>query len=730
MRNILRIFVGDLMKVKYNVIAWIMIMGLTVVPSLYAWFNIAASWDPYSNTGNLKVAVVNADRGYSGDLVPLHMNIGETVTAELRKNDRMDWVFVDKKTALDGVRSGTYYAAIVIPKRFSDDMMSFFTPHVKHSSILYYVNQKENAIAPKVTDSGASAVQREISRNFLSTILQVELDVMNGLERTVSRSGTKSMMQQLRKNLQKTEVGLDAAAGSVEAVGSLTGSLSDLLDVTAGFLKDSGKQVQKSRKAVRKAGSRGAGLASSLDTAVSGIGDMLTQMDQSYAAMDEEIGRTLEEADTDLAAGENDLQAMSRDVGQITARYEAFLSDLKAVDRALPDRATASHRVIARMEGRIEASIAEQNALRQDLQDAASASAEARRSTAAWRTRLRGDVDSVRSTIGSMKAEYEKSWRREMKTLLRSMDRSLNAADSTLGAFGKLAGTAAGLSSGTAGDLRSLHRLLASAGKELRSADAELKNLIREVRSVSASGSWKALSRIMDNDPRTIADFLSAPVDLQRISVYPVKNYGSAMAPFYTTLALWVGAVILVAIMKADMTEDRRIQFARLRPYQAYFGRLILFAIIAFLQATLVALGDLLFLEIQCIHPLLFLIACWITSLVYVIITYSLVLSFGDVGKAVCVILMVLQVAGSGGTFPVEMMPKAFRMTYPFLPFVHSMNAMRECVAGRHANDYWIYLGKLGLFVIPMLVIGLILRKPIIRLNRWMEHKLESTKVM
>lgn len=730
MRNILRIFVGDLMKMKYNVIAWIMIMGLTVVPSLYAWFNIAASWDPYSNTGNLKVAVVNTDRGYSGDLVPLHMNIGETVTNELRKNDRMNWEFVDKKTALDGVRSGAYYAAIVIPKRFSDDMMSFFTPNVTHSSILYYVNQKENAIAPKVTDSGATAVQREISRNFLSTILQVELDVMDGLERTVSRSGAKSMMQQLQVNLQDAETGMDAAAGSVEAAGSLTGSLSDLLDVTSGFLQDSGKQVEKGRKTIRKAKSRGAGLSASLDTAVSGIGDMLTQMDQSYAVMDEEIGRALDEADTDLAAGENDLLSMSRDVGKITARYEAFRAGLEAMDRALPDRAAASHRVIARMMGRIDASIAEQKALAQDLQNAASASSAARRSTAAWRTRLGGDVDDVRSTLHSMKTEYEKSWRREMKTLLGSMNRSLDAAGSTLSSFGALTKKSAGLSSAAAGDLRSLHRLLASTGKDLRSADTELKKLVHEVRRVSASGSWKALSRIMADDSRTIASFLAAPVDLHRISVYPVKNYGSAMAPFYTTLALWVGAVILVAIMKADMTADRRIQFARLRPYQAYFGRLILFAIIAFLQATLVALGDLLFLEIQCIHPLFFLTACWITSLVYVIITYSLVLSFGDVGKAVCVILMVLQVAGSGGTFPVEMMPKAFQMTYPFLPFVHSMNAMRECIAGRYAGDYWIYLGKLAAFVIPMLIIGLILRKPIIRLNRWMEHKLESTKVM
>lgn len=135
-----------------NAIAWIVILGLSVVPSLYAWFNIAASWDPYSNTGSLKVAVANVDAGYEGELLPISINLGEQVVSGLRENNQLDWVFTDSQKAVEGVKSGKYYAAIVIPETFSNDMMSLFSDDVEHSDILYYLNEKENAIAPKVTD--------------------------------------------------------------------------------------------------------------------------------------------------------------------------------------------------------------------------------------------------------------------------------------------------------------------------------------------------------------------------------------------------------------------------------------------------------------------------------------------------------------------------------------------------------------------------------------------------
>ena len=148
MKNILTICRNDLRRISSNVVAIVLILGLAVVPCLYAWFNIFSNWDPYGNTGNLKIAVVNTDEGYESDLIPVEINVGENVTATLRGNENFDWVVLnDRDKAIEGVKSGAYYAAVVIPRTFSADMMTLFSTDVKHADIEFYENQKANAIA-------------------------------------------------------------------------------------------------------------------------------------------------------------------------------------------------------------------------------------------------------------------------------------------------------------------------------------------------------------------------------------------------------------------------------------------------------------------------------------------------------------------------------------------------------------------------------------------------------
>ena len=168
MKNILRIFKYDLKKIHKNVIAMIVIMGITVIPTLYAWFNIAASWDPYGNTGNLKVAVASSDEGYSGELLSVNLNLGDQVLTTLRGNSQLDWTYTSAKKAKEGVKSGKYYAAIVIPDNFSESLLSILSGDIKQPELDYYINEKKNAIAPKITDTGAGTIQQEINDTFSS----------------------------------------------------------------------------------------------------------------------------------------------------------------------------------------------------------------------------------------------------------------------------------------------------------------------------------------------------------------------------------------------------------------------------------------------------------------------------------------------------------------------------------------------------------------------------------
>lgn len=181
MRVIWDIFIGDVRNLFRNVIAAIAVMGLALVPPMYAWFTTLGFWDPYSNTGNIKVAVASEDAGYTSDLIPTPINAGEQIIGKLRANDQFAWQFVSADEAVHGVRSGEYYAALVIPKEFSRDLMTVFTDDITEPRIIYYDNEKENAIAQRVTATGASTLQETIDETFTETVASVALGTTSSL---------------------------------------------------------------------------------------------------------------------------------------------------------------------------------------------------------------------------------------------------------------------------------------------------------------------------------------------------------------------------------------------------------------------------------------------------------------------------------------------------------------------------------------------------------------------
>ena len=184
-RNIFKIFCGDISRIIKNPAAALIVSGLMFIPALYAWFNIAAGWDPYANTNGLKVAVVNEDKGasiddiFETDIDDTSINIGEMVMDELRKNDQIGWQFVESEDAMDGVESGKYYAAVVLPEDFSEKLSSVLTSNVERPVLRYYVNEKKNAVATKITNAGVQAVQKQINETFISSSSLVIGKVLN-----------------------------------------------------------------------------------------------------------------------------------------------------------------------------------------------------------------------------------------------------------------------------------------------------------------------------------------------------------------------------------------------------------------------------------------------------------------------------------------------------------------------------------------------------------------------
>lgn len=736
MRNIIAILRRDLSRIRGSVVALIVAVGLVIVPTLYAWFNIAGSWDPYGNTGNLKVAVANSDNGYMSDLIPVRVNIGDTVVSALRENDQLDWRFVSESDAVEGVRSGEYYAAVVIPENFSSRMMTVFSSDAEHAEIVYYENQKANAIAPRVTDKAASTVRQQIDETFAKTISDVGLATTSSLLEFMDGDQIAAYAGNLSGTLAGAITTLRDASGSVDEFAGLLQSSTGLLDSTSDLLASAGTASKDAEALVGDAKTGLSGMHDALDAAVAAINQSLKDSAGDYDAAAKAIDEAFGAADAHVSLTVTQLRDASADVAKRASDMRDVQDNILAVERDvegsnLPEKLKAELvqqiDIVANTVGNVAN---QQELLAKHLSDAAASletgAADARVKAQA----VKDGIAEAKGSIGGVKDSYNATLKQQISDLSDAVAdvarRGSDMADDLGATVTDLSHAASALSD----DLAGAHEVLAGASADLVSAADDLQRLKEGLDTAVTSGDLDRVRELIGSDPAALADALAAPVALDRQAVYHIKNYGSAMAPFYTTLSIWVAGIVLAAMLKANVDEADVKALGNPRLHELYLGRYAFFALLAFAQATLVCAGDLLFFGIQCEHPFQFMLVGWLAGFVFSNMIYTLTVSFGDIGKAIAVVLLVMQVAGSGGTFPIEMTADFFQAVYPFLPFTHAINAMHAAMAGAYGMEFWIELGTLSLYLIPSLSLGLVFRRPVIRANRWIIEKLEETKLM
>ena len=736
MRNIIAIFKRDLSRIRGSVVALIVAVGLVIVPTLYAWFNIAGSWDPYGNTGNLKVAVANSDDGYMSDLIPVRVNIGDTVVSALRENDQLDWRFVSESDAVEGVRSGEYYAAVVIPENFSSRMMTVFSSDAEHAEIVYYENQKANAIAPRVTDKAASTVRQQIDETFAKTISDVGLATTSSLIEFMDGDQIAAYAGNLSGTLASAITTLRDASGSVDEFAGLLQSSTGLLDLTSDLLASAGAANEDAEALVGDAKTGLSGMHDALDAAVAAINQSLKDSAGDYDAAAKAIDEAFGAADAHVSLTVTQLRDASADVAKRASDMRDVQDNILAVERDvegsnLPEKLKAELvqkiDIVANTVGNVAN---QQELLAKHLSDAAASLETGVADARAKAQAVKDGIAEAKGSIGGVKDSYNATLKQQISDLSDAVAdvarRGSDMADDLGATVTDLSHAASALSD----DLAGAHEVLAGASADLVSAADDLQRLKEGLDTAVTSGDLDRVRELIGSDPAALADALAAPVALDRQAVYHIKNYGSAMAPFYTTLSIWVAGIVLAAMLKANVDEADVKALGNPRLHELYLGRYAFFALLAFAQATLVCAGDLLFFGIQCEHPFQFMLVGWLAGFVFSNMIYTLTVSFGDIGKAIAVVLLVMQVAGSGGTFPIEMTADFFQAVYPFLPFTHAINAMHAAMAGAYGMEFWIELGTLSLYLIPSLALGLVFRRPVIRANRWIIEKLEETKLM
>ena len=667
MRNILRVFRDDVQLGVRNIIGVIVLVGLVLVPAMYAWFNDLASWDPYGNTQGLKVAVANSDEGYRGDLVPIRVKAGEAVVSSLRANKSFDWKFVDEDDAIEGVKSGEYYAAIVIPSSFSRDMMSVFSDDVTHSDIIYYMNEKANPIAPRLTDAGASQIQEEIRKQFTSTVTEIALNTMSDLSQYVDSDSFKNYTARL-----------DSSLGQVRSISSLVSSTNSLVASSEKMLSDSGSASDAVSKATGSARQDLDESSKSLDGLTQAVNEAIDKSAQSFDSISQHADAAYDAVGDIADLSSKDLRQLSGDVSDSAQAYDQMADTLQTVNTdGRLDGVISQMRSSAETQRQLSASLVEYA----DAIDQASGESDAKRDE------TRQLIEQARSEITTLQSQYEPDVKGAIEELSTSLDQ---ASEYSTDLAGKIDATVASLTTATdslGNSLVAAQGTLNETASQLDGAVSDLKQAKDDLDKALASGDIETLKKIIGDDASSLSMYLSAPVKIERNAVYPIENNGSMMIPFYTLLSLWVGAVILVAMLQVNLGQGRREMYSGIKPSEEYFGRYGIFSLLSFGQSLFVCLGDVFLLQVQCVHPVLFVISGLVIGQVFAFFVYTLTVSFGNVGKALSVILLVVQVAGSGGIFPIEMSGGIYEVLYPFLPFVYGMKALQACVAGIYGME-------------------------------------------
>ncbi len=726
MRRVWRIFCLDVKHATRNVISLIVCIGLVVIPSLYAWFNIAGSWDPYGNTGNLKVAVANSDAGYKSDTIPVKINLGERVASNLSQKKTIGYVVTTEEDALEGVRSGEYYAAIVIPEDFTKDMLTVFSDDIQQATIVYYSNQKENAIAPIVTDKAATSVKNSVQADFAQSLGEMGAGALSEISGYVSDDQLLDISESLSDAISRASTDLRTVSAHMGVYSSLLSSAGSIIDSSSTLLSGTDSSTQDVRNALAESARGVRKVGDSVDSATAAIDEALSTSKQSFDSVSDAVDTAFDAAQTDASDGASKLRDIASRIDAHADAYQELDDSLTSLQALLPDESKSLlDPTISRVEGVISTQRAMAERLRTSATNLENGVSDAKQDHEDVKALIEQDsqeIEDARST-------FDSDLRTQLSDLANSIDTASTAANTVSIKLEDTVDDVSSATSLTSGDLADMKNLLDSSANQVNSMADDLADLSARLTAALESGDARQVRQILSADPTALATFLSQPVGLDRIAVFPIANTGSAMAGFYTTLALWVGAVVLVAMLKAQVSDAELAQ-ADARPRHGYLGRLLLFDLLGILQALLVSLGDLFYLGIQCAGMVVFVLSCCLISVVFVNIMYAFTVSFGDVGKAICVFLLVIQVAGSGGTFPVEMLPQGFQTFYPTLPFVHAISALHECIGGFYGFTWTVEMLVLGIYVVLSLILGLLLRKPVVRLNNWIIEKLESTKLM
>lgn len=714
---IFKIFKRDLKGLSRNILALAIALGLCLIPSLYAWFNIYSNWDPYANTASVKIAIVSEDEGYSQS-DDSTINMGEQIVEQLHSNDKLGWRFPEtRQEAMDKLYAGKYYAVIVVGEDFSRSLYDFLDNGLNPPTVTYYENSKKNAVASKITDTGKSTLQNTINSEFIDVCVKT---IMQGLNEIAEND--PEIIEKTIADLKSVSDNINSYDTMINMFIKSNSNLSESLSSLEAILPEIQNVLSESTDVADIANS-------TLDNVTD---DIMNKIDAELKAMNDLSDSAMQSLDNAIKLSISDVGQAGVELNNANEKLKELIDQNKTLEDTIDSLGNIQGVDPAVIQA-LKSALSSVNAMENIAYNLVKQCADTLTNSPET---LQGRYEVVKSVLDQCRAELLKSQaiiQTTAKTNVSLLKTSVKNAVTSLAASISSAGNSInGISQmllGVSDITINVNTTLESTKTLLDSLSNRLSVISGSVGDISNSSTYKLVMDFINSDADSIASFLSEPVQVEEIYVYMQTNYGTSVTPFYTTLALWVGGIVLVALMKVKVDYDDD-EFKDATEHQKYFGRALLFLAMGQLQALVVVLGDLYILKIDCTHPFMLWLAAAIASFVFTLFIYTLVLTFGDLGKAIAVVMIVLQIAGSGGTYPIELLPEFFQNVYLYFPFPYAINAMREAISGLYQCDYAVFLVKLCIYAVISLILGLGIRKSLLEVREFFERRMKETHFM
>ena len=695
MKHIIEIFRKDIKEVFRKTNTWIIIVGLIFLPSMYAWPNILSSWDPYGHTNNIKVAVTSEDKGATVDGKDL--NLGKSLVNGLKNNKNLDWQFVsNKQEAEDGVRIGDYYASIVVPKNFSRDMTSVSRTEPQRATIEYTVNEKINAISPKITNRGASAIANNISKNFVETANGIIFEKLHeaGIkfeENLPSIEKAKQEIFKLNDNFSTYEQAVSELIAKVEHGSNVLNNVQNILPEIDRVATNSIMLADKAGITINNIQGFNERLLPIINNHLNVVEEVSKEANVIAKEIQQKPDKT-EEIKARQKALDSRLQASGERLQLVKSIFEYFnnLSNERLFNSQLDRVTTLSNDItmIKEVNNKIYNKIDHYHEIADTVKEEfVNRSARVNEVSANINSKLNDEIAPLISQVlnkAEVNIDKVSGIIAHAQGELPTVERKLSEAEIKINnAYGRLL----------------------SLQAQMPSAKSKIQKLTDEIKKADSGIDKNQLFNLLKVDYKQQAEFFANPVKLQENKLYHIENYGSAMAPFYTVLSIWVGSLLMSSLLTTKVEDEEK----KYKPYEKYFGRGLLFVIISLFQTLIITLGDMYVLGTQATSPYRFVVYALLISLLFSSIIYTIVCILGNVGKAVCIVLLVLQLGSSGGTFPIQMTSEFFQALYPKVPFTYSIGLLREAVGGVYIPAVERDIKILFIYLIVVLVGGAIL---------------------